>query len=54
MVVKTKKTRRIPNIILDYIWDSNVETIIIELGERIREPELPDMIHNIKRFFEIA
>jgi len=47
-----KEKRTIPEIIIKYIWNTFVESIIVEIPYTPREI-IPDMLHNIREFFEL-
>ena len=47
--------RTIPEIVVEYIWENpSLESIIIDLGPRTPREVIPDMIHNIYRFFNLS
>ena len=49
-----KGKRTIAEIIIEYFWKtSSVETITVDLGPRIPREVIPDMLHNIAKFFEL-
>jgi len=48
-----KGKRTIQEIIIKYFWNTSIETITVDLGPRIPREVIPDMLHNIARFFEL-
>ena len=47
-----KEKRTIAEIIIKYIWNTFVELIIVEIPYTPKEV-IPDMLHNIARFFNL-